>query len=177
MHIIVNRTKSFSDGHQFLTLSPSSGPQQVPDWVRDTNTFKLGVGNATIQEVEVKSPPPAPTPPPPTAYVPTREEVLKAGYAESAVDTIIARAQAQTPQPPTAEEMLAAEHSPDEAHRIRKQMEMAARLAGAPIARPPVAQPAPPAPQPAPAPPAVPPAPARAPRKPVAAPLRPTSGL
>ena len=179
MHLIVNRSKSFSNGSQVKSVAPGPGLQEVPDWVRDTNTFKLGVANETIIEIEVKSPPP-------TAHVPTRDEVLKAGYAESAVDGIIARAQKEAlhppgldsrfaPEVPTVDEVIAAGHSPEEAARIVKQQEMAAKLAGAPIATPPVAQPAPPAPPLVPAAPTPAAAPARVPRKPVAAPLRPVA--
>ena len=59
MQIILRRTKCFSQGQQTITLSPAPGVQTVPDWVRETATFRLGCQDQSIQEVEVK---PAPGP-------------------------------------------------------------------------------------------------------------------
>ena len=84
MQLIVYKTKSFiMDGHETLTVNPGSGPQQVPDWVRGTGTFKLAEQDGSITEVGPK--------PESGIYVPTKAEVIAAGYTPEAADRIIAR--------------------------------------------------------------------------------------
>src|ERR1039458_6149906 len=85
MQLIVNKTKSFVSGPNFLTVNPGPGVQQVPDWVQETNTFKLAQQDGSIQEVGLKTAEVIRT-----VYVPTKEEVLAAGYTPEAADSIIA---------------------------------------------------------------------------------------
>ena len=59
MQIILKRTKCFIEGQKAITLSPSPDIQTVPEWVRNTATFRLGCQDMSIQEVEVKSAPAA----------------------------------------------------------------------------------------------------------------------
>jgi len=84
MQLIVRKTKSFIlNGHDTLTVNPGSGPQQVPDWVRETGTFKLAEQDGSITEV-------GPKPEPQGIYVPSKAELIAAGYMPDAADSIIA---------------------------------------------------------------------------------------
>ena len=83
MQLIVRKTKSFiMDGHETLTVHPGSGPLQVPDWVRGTGTFKLAEQDGSITEVGPK--------PESGIYVPTKAELIAAGYPPEAAESIIA---------------------------------------------------------------------------------------
>jgi hypothetical protein len=85
MQLIVRKTKSFIlDGHEIFTVNPGSEPLQVPDWVRGTGTFKLAVQDGSITEI-------GPKPEPQGIYVPSKAEVIAAGYTPEAADVIIAR--------------------------------------------------------------------------------------
>jgi hypothetical protein len=84
MQLIVRKSKSFiMDGHETLTVTPGPEPLQVPDWVRETGTFKLAVQDGSITEIGPK--------PEPGIYVPSKAEVVAAGYTPEAADRIIAR--------------------------------------------------------------------------------------
>jgi hypothetical protein len=84
MQLIVRKTKSFIlDGHDTFTVNPGPEPLQVPDWVRETGTFKLAVQDGSITEIGPK--------PEPGIYVPSKAEVVAAGYTPEAADRIIAR--------------------------------------------------------------------------------------
>ena len=84
MQIILKRTKCFSEGQKLLTVSPLPEIQTVPEWVRNTATFRLGLQDKSIQEVEVKpapapiepaaapAPAPVPAPMPPPAAKPVQ---------------------------------------------------------------------------------------------------------
>jgi hypothetical protein len=57
MYIIVQKTLLFlRDGYngEQVMVRPSSRPQLVPDWVRDTDTFKLAGKDESALEVEIK---------------------------------------------------------------------------------------------------------------------------
>ena len=85
MQLIVRKSKSFVlDGHETLTVTPGSEPVQVPDWVRATGTFKFAEQDGSISEV-------GPKPEPTGIYVPSKAEVIAAGYTPDAADVIIAR--------------------------------------------------------------------------------------
>lgn len=64
MQVILTRTKSFflqgtaGTTQKHLTVPAGAGIQTVPDWVRQSTTFKLGVKDGSVQEVEVRSPVP-----------------------------------------------------------------------------------------------------------------------
>ena len=147
MQIIVNRSKSFSNGTDTTTVSPGPGLQEVPDWVRDTNTFKLGIANRSIMEIEVKSASPALPP------------------ANGAGSTRF------RPEVPTVEEVVAAGYSPEAAAQIVKQQrELAEAFATKPAGRV-TPEPVTPTPDTVSS-----PAPRSGPRKPVAAPIRPVVG-
>lgn len=88
MQIIVTRTKTFMLGAKTETVAPSARLTEVPDWIAETATFKLGVQDKSIQVLQAVEPHKFRSQRP---TVPTREEALKAGYAAEAVDGIIQR--------------------------------------------------------------------------------------
>jgi hypothetical protein len=57
MQILVKRAKIFHDrdplSQEKLQL-PVGGPYTVPDWIAETDTFKLGVKDGSIVLLEVK---------------------------------------------------------------------------------------------------------------------------
>jgi hypothetical protein len=130
MQLIVRKTKSFIlNGHDTLTVNPGSEPLQVPDWVRETGTFKLAEQDGSITEVGPK--------PEPGIYIPTKAEVIAAGYTPEAADRIIA--EQPKPEPgiyiPSKAELIAAGYMPDAADSIiAYQHELKDRLAGKPPA-------------------------------------------
>jgi hypothetical protein len=86
MQLIVRKTKSFIlDGHDTFTVNPGPEPLQIPDWVRETGTFKLAVQDGSITEIGPK--------PEPGIYVPSKAEVVAAGYTPEAADRIITQQQ------------------------------------------------------------------------------------
>lgn len=48
-----------SNGNQQFTVVPKQGPQNAPDWVRDTETYKAAVKSGFIAEIAVITPQPA----------------------------------------------------------------------------------------------------------------------
>lgn len=95
MQIILKRTKCFSEGQKLLTVSPSSDIQTVPEWVRNTATFRLGLQDKSIQEVEVKPVP-------------------------ASIEAIPAPAAAKPVQPPIQVEKPAAQPAPQSPAKNRK---------------------------------------------------------
>jgi hypothetical protein len=78
MHIIANKRLVFlKDGYsgERVVVGPSSDPQPVPDWVRETDTFKYAAKDGSTIEVEIKTPPP-PAPPPASKPTPAAPRVL-----------------------------------------------------------------------------------------------------
>jgi hypothetical protein len=59
MVIIVTKAKAFSQSGvsgEVKTVAPSATPVTVPDWVRDTATFKLGAQDGSCVEVQIQPP-------------------------------------------------------------------------------------------------------------------------
>ncbi len=57
MQIIVKRAKIFHDPEplsQEKVQLPVGGPYSAPDWIAETDTFKLGVKDGSIVPLEVK---------------------------------------------------------------------------------------------------------------------------
>jgi len=67
MQILIHKSKSFHRGATVLTIGRSTVPQTVPDWVRDTETFRLAAQDGSVQEVVIVPPPPPPPPPQPAS--------------------------------------------------------------------------------------------------------------
>jgi hypothetical protein len=78
MQILVTRTKTFSNGGHFLTVGPAARAQEVPDWIRKSNTFLFGAKDGSVQEIEVKS---ALAPAPEPEDEPELEPAAKGGKA------------------------------------------------------------------------------------------------
>ena len=63
-------------GGDTVSVSPKPTPQTIPDWVRDTNTFKMAVSAGQIFEINVVTQPQvilAPEPPAPQAEAPAKK--------------------------------------------------------------------------------------------------------
>ncbi len=59
IHVIANKPLTFlKDGYggEQITVRPGSGPQLVPAWIRDTDTFRFAIRDGSVLEVEIKTP-------------------------------------------------------------------------------------------------------------------------
>lgn len=86
----------FRDGYngEKFTIRPGSRPQSVPDWVRETATFKYAANDGSVIEVEVKPPLPMPR----TGNQPTLAEQKEAHNASGVTTETLSTATAKSQQ-------------------------------------------------------------------------------
>lgn len=72
-------------GGDHFTLTPKANIQTVPDWIRESSTFKHAVKAGLVYEVAVLSPEPVADPEPPKPTKPVKEVVT--GLSGSAGQT------------------------------------------------------------------------------------------
>jgi hypothetical protein len=60
MQILAKKTYTFWNGAEQKTVGPSMSPQTVPDWVRDSTTFKLASQDGSVVEIQIVAPVVAP---------------------------------------------------------------------------------------------------------------------
>jgi hypothetical protein len=70
VQVLVTRTKSFHQDSEVLTIGPTKAPRTVPDWIRDTETFRQGARDGSIIELQVLTPNVVEVPVKPTAVPP-----------------------------------------------------------------------------------------------------------
>lgn len=82
-----DETKKYEGGHATsVEINPQPGVQEVPDWIRNTDTFAHAKKAGLIVEVELVSEKVKPIPP-------TLEEVLKTGMDQADAEAIVAEEQ------------------------------------------------------------------------------------
>lgn len=87
MYVIANRALLFlRDGYtgERISVKPGGGPQPVPDWVRESDTFRYAVKDGSLMEVEIKTPLLAP----PTASKSVPRGPTHAGVAEGSMASL-----------------------------------------------------------------------------------------